>query len=138
MSTSTLLALFAAGLALTVVALVVALVLAHQHRPRGHIAGIVAFVAALLPTLVAAELIGARFDFAPEARRIHLALAWATAAFLLAPMASGVQHWRGRVSRGAHKRISQVFLVLVALTVGTGVWMLSTRIERPAAGGGPG
>lgn len=134
MSEAALFGSFYAALAVTVLTLAAALVLAHRHHVRGHIGAVVAFVLSLLVTLLFAEALGQRFDFAETPRNIHLALAVATAGFLLAPLVTGVQHWRGRMTRRMHSRLAVAFLALTVSSVATGVWMLSTRTPkaRPA------
>lgn len=134
MSDATLFTLFFAALAVTVVLLVVALVLAHRHDARGHIKAVVGFVALLLVTLYFAEQLGRRFTFAETPKRVHLGLAFTTAGFLLVPLITGVQHWRGRMRRETHSRLALVFLLLTLSSVVTGVWMLSTRTPLAPAG----
>jgi hypothetical protein len=134
MSDQTLLAAFFVALGATVVVLAAALVLAHRHQARGHIGAVVGFLALLLVTLVFAEMLGRRFDFEPTPQRIHLTLAFLTAGVALLPLATGIAHWRGRLSRDTHKRIAMVFLGLVVAAVGTGFWMLSGRTPARTSG----
>ncbi|MCO5172359.1 MAG: hypothetical protein M9894_39170 [Planctomycetes bacterium] len=136
MSDATLFGLFFAALGVTVVLLGVALYLAHRHDARGHIKAVVGFVALLLVTLYFAEQLGRRFEFAETPKRIHLAIAFATAGFLVVPLLTGVQHWRGRMRRETHTRLAAVFLLLTASSVATGVWMLSTRTPAATVGAG--
>lgn len=131
MSDAALFGSFFGALGVTVVALVVALVLAHKHDARGHIKAVVAFLLALLVTLYFAESLGRRYDFADTPKKIHLTLAFTTAGFLLVPLVTGFQHWRGRMSRQVHSRVAMAFLVLTVSSVATGVWMLTTRTPKP-------
>ncbi len=130
MSDAALFGCFFSALAVTVVALVAALVLAHKHDARGHIKAVVGFLIALLVTLYFAESVGMRYEFAETPKKIHLALAFATAGFLLVPLVTGFQHWRGRMSRQLHSRLAMAFLALTASALATGVWMLTTRTPR--------
>ncbi len=130
MSDAALFGCFYAGLGVTVLTLVVALVLAHRHDARGHVKAVVAFLVALLVTLYFAESVGRRYDFADTPKKIHLTLAFTTAGFLVVPLVTGIQHWRGRMSRQLHSRLAMVFLVLTVSSVATGVWMLSTRTPK--------
>lgn len=130
MSDAALFGCFFGALGVTVVALVVALVLAHKHDARGHIKAVVGFLVALLVTLVFAETLGRRYDFAETPKKIHLALAFTTAGFLLVPLVTGIQHWRGRMSRQAHSRVAMAFLALTVSSLVTGVWMLSTGTPK--------
>lgn len=142
MSTEALLIGFFAALGATVLALGVALWLAHVHRPRGHIAAIAAFLLAFVATIGFAELLGQRYEFAPLPYRVHMPIAFATTLFSLAPLWSGWMHWQGKRTRERHQLLARVFLVGVVLSLGTGVWMLATGTRKdPAAAGvadGPG
>ena len=130
---------FYAALTATLVALGVGLYKAHKHDAKGHIIAIVVFVLLLLVTLVFAETIGMRFAFPEQSRNVHLPLAFITSGFLLAPLISGVLHYKGRVSRDAHVWMARVFLVLAVATIGTGFWMISGRTPKPTpAGDAPG
>lgn len=131
MSDTALFGSFYGGLGVTVLALGVALVLAHKHDARGHIKAVVAFLAALLVTLYFAEQLGRRYEFASTPKTIHLTLALTTSAFLPVPLVTGVQHWRGKLSRQVHSRLAMVFLALTASSMVTGIWMISTRTPKP-------
>lgn len=128
---------FYGSLAATLVALAAALVLAHKHQPKGHIAAVAVFVLGLLATLFFAETLGARFDFPATSRNVHLPLAFAATAALFAPMITGVLFYTGRLRRDVHVWAARVFLVLAVAAIGTGFWMLSGRTPKapaPAAG----
>ena len=140
MSHETLFIGFFVSLGVTVAFLGVALWLAHVHRPRGHIAAIGGFLTAFLATLYFAETLGRSYTFDPLSYWVHLPLAVATTLFAVAPLWSGFQHWQGKGSLERHRTLARVFLVLVVLSLGTGVWMLAsaTRTIDPVAPGGPG
>jgi hypothetical protein len=123
------------SLGATVVALGAALLFAHKHDVKKHIIGVCVFVALLLVTIVFAELVGKRYTFASTPKTIHLALAFSATVALLAPLFTGVQHWRGQLSRGAHVVAARVFLVLTVAAIGTGLWMLSTATTPVVAPG---
>lgn len=132
---------FFVSLGLTVLALGVALWLAHVHNARGHIAGIAAFLVCFLATLFFAESLGRSYTFDPLSYWIHLPLAVTTTLFSVAPLYTGFRHWQGRGDLGRHRNLARVFLALVVLSLGTGVWMLAsaTRNAAPAeAAAGPG
>ena len=120
------------SLGATVVALGAALLFAHKHDVRKHIIAICVFVALLLVTIVFAELVGQRYDFASTPKAIHLSFAVSATLCLFAPLFTGFQHWRGRMTRGAHVLAARVFLALTVAAIGTGFWMLSTAVP-PAA-----
>lgn len=120
------------SLGATVVALGAALFFAHKHDARKHIIGICVFVGLLLVTIFFAERVGVRYDFASTPRKIHLALALSATVCLFVPLFTGVQHWRGRMTRGAHVVAARVFLVLTVAAIGTGFWMLSTATAAAA------
>jgi hypothetical protein len=119
------------SLGITVAVLGVSLWLAHTHRVKAHVATVGAFVVCLLVTLYFAESLGGEFEFTAPAKPIHLTLAGITTVFLLAPIATGWLHWYGKVGRSVHVRLVWAFLALVVLTLGTGLWMFSTRTPRP-------
>lgn len=121
------------SLGITVAVLAVSLWLAHTHRVKAHVGTVGAFVACLLVTLYFAESLGARFEFTSPSKPIHLTLAVVTTVALVAPIATGWLHWYGKVGRSVHVRIVWVFLGLVVLTLGTGLWMFSTRTPSTTA-----
>lgn len=121
------------SLGITVVVLAISMWLAHTHRVKPHVATVGLFVVCLLVTLFFAETLGRRFEFGSPAKPIHLTLAVITTVSLLGPIATGWLHWYGKVSRAAHVRIVWAFLGLVVLTLGTGLWMFSTRTPTTTA-----
>lgn len=129
---------FFTALGVTVVALGVALWLAHVHKPRGHIAAIVGFLLAFLATVGFAELLGRHYDFATIPYWVHMPLAFATTGFSLVPIWSGWQHWTGSKhhTRERHQLLARVFLAGVVLALGTGVWMLATGTRKDQAAPG--
>src|SRR5262245_51448034 len=134
MSDGALFAWFYASLVATLVALGASLFFAHKHRAEAHIAGVALFAVLLLVTLVFAEMLGTRFDFDATASKIHLGLAFTTAGFLIVPVSTGIMHYKGKMTRSTHVWTARVFLALAVATIGTGYWMLTTRIpQAPAA-----
>jgi hypothetical protein len=132
---------FFVALGVTVVFLGLALWLAHVHRPRGHIAAIAAFLLAFLCTLGFAESLGDGYTFDPLSYWVHIPIAAVTTLFAVAPLATGWSHWTGKGSLERHRTLARVFLLLVVLALGTGVWMLAAATRRPTelvAPGGPG
>jgi len=120
------------SLGISVVLLVGAIVLAHKHKTNAHIATIAAFLVAFLTTLGFAERLGMRYDLESVSMTIHLSIAITATLGALAPIATGLLHWRGnKVSRGTHKKIALTWFGVVVLALGTGVWMLSAGSVKP-------
>lgn len=127
---------FAAALGVSVVLLVTVFVTAKLHKVKAHIAAVVAMVVALLVTIYFAETIGPHYTFEATSRGIHLPLAYLGTVTLIAPLATGFLHWRGRVGVKAHKISVGVWTIALFLALGTGVWMLgaATPIGEAPAG----
>ena len=141
MSHETLFVGFFVALGVTVVFLGLALWLAHTHRPRGHIASICGFLAAFLTPVAAAEMLGRHYQFDALSYWVHIPLAVATSLFAAVPIWSGWSHWQGKGSVVRHRNLARAFLLMVVLSLGTGVWMLAagTRTaEQASAPGAPG
>lgn len=116
---------FFAALGTSVLLLVATFVTAKLHKVKAHIAVVTAMVAALLTTLYFAESMGPHYVFEATSRSVHLPLAFLATGALLAPLATGFLHWRGKVGVKAHKIAVGVWSVLLLLALGTGAWMLS-------------
>jgi len=141
MSTSALQVGLFASLGATVVVLAIAMWLAKQHRIKAHIGGVVGFLVLFGVTLVFAETLGRRYDFAEPAYTIHLTLAFTATALAVVTVGTGIYHYRrmAKESLRAHKVSIGLFLVGIVAALGTGVWMLAegTLKESQAAAEGP-
>jgi hypothetical protein len=132
------------SLGVTVLLLAVALVFAFKHKPRAHIGCICGFLACFLVTLYFAETLGQRYDLSQPSKWIHLSLAIWTTLFTLAPITTGLQHWRGKWKVQTHKRLAWVWGACLLAALGTGIWMLSAGAVKaefraaPAATDGAG
>jgi hypothetical protein len=130
MTIDTLLLLFWSGLGATLVTLAAAMLLGHKHKVNAHIGAVVAFVLLLVVTLYFAVELGTRFDFEETPQKIHRTLAYLATVGLLAPLGTGVQHWRGRATRDTHKKAVTAFLVIAVATIATGMWMFNGRTPK--------
>ncbi|MGE0706762.1 MAG: hypothetical protein AB7N76_06115 [Planctomycetota bacterium] len=126
MSTDALLAAFFTSLGAVVVCLGVAIALAKKHRVNGHIGAIGAMLVAVVAALVFAELLGQRYTFEPLSMRVHLPIAVLATLTVLAPLITGFRYWKQKGAFESHKKAVGVWLTLIVLAIGTGVWMLST------------
>jgi hypothetical protein len=120
------------SLGAVVVFLVLAIWRAKKHDVKGHLIWIGTMLVALLVTVVFAEFLGHRYTFSSLSMKVHLPIAILTTLTVLAPLITGYRHWKGNASLGGHKKAVGVWLVLVAMALVTGLWMLSTGEERPA------
>jgi len=118
-------------LSVTVVTLLVAIGLAHKHRARAHIVAVGVFLVLLVTSLGFAEVLGRRYEFDHISYTIHLPLALFTSAFMLVPLITGIQHWRGKVTRKAHKVLAWVWVGFVVASLVTGKWMLDNGTLKP-------
>jgi hypothetical protein len=101
-----------------------AIYLAHRHLVRAHLVAVGGFLGSFLVTLYFAEVLGRRYEFDHVSFPIHMAASGLTVATLLVVLGTGLGHWRGRVSRTAHKGAVWAFGVSLALALTTGAWML--------------
>lgn len=119
------------SLGVTVVVLLGAIWLAHKHRPKAHIGGVIAFLVSFLVTLYFAENVGRLYDFHGHASYyIHLTIAIFTAVTVVVPLATGYRHWKGSGTRELHKQVVWAWGVCVGLSLVTGVWMLSNGTPK--------
>lgn len=126
---------FFCALGATVVGLVVAVVQARRHQRRDHVVAVGVSAALLLVTLGFAESLAVRFDFQPTAFKVHMTCAYTTAAVLVGLLVSGGLHWKGKISRGAHRGLAIFWAVTVVAALGTGTWMLSGATPKAPASG---
>jgi len=138
MSHETLLIGFFVALGVTVVFLGLALWLAHTHRPRGHIGAICGFLVAFLATVAGAEMLGRHYQFQALSYWIHIPLAVATSLFAVVPIYTGWRHWQGKGSLDTHRNLARVFLLMVVLSLGTGLWMLAAGTRTAEQASAPG
>jgi hypothetical protein len=133
---------FFTALGMSVVLLVATFVTAKLHKVKAHIATVGVLLVALVTTIYFAGAMGPHYVFEPTSRGIHLPLAFLATAALIAPLATGFLHWRGRVGVKAHKIAVGVWGVALVLALGTGGWMLSAAtpvkdLERGAPAASP-
>ena len=124
---------FFASLGTSVALLVAVFVTAKLHKVKAHIACVAVMVVALLVTLGFAETLGQRYVFDSLSYWVHLPLAVTATGTLLAPLITGFRHWRGQGSVKAHKIAVGVWVTLVLLALGTGIWMLSAATPKEEA-----
>jgi hypothetical protein len=125
-----------ASLTATVVIIGIALVLAHQHRAKAHIAFIGLFLLAFLVTLYFAETLGRRYTFDHISYPIHMSIAIFTAGFTLAPLITGTLHYKGKAERKTHMWVSRAWGVCLVLALVTGGWMISNGTLKAATPSG--
>ncbi len=125
-------------LGLTVAVLGATIFLAHKGKVRAHIGGVGVFLVVFLVTVYFADTYGRHFDFSDPhvSYAIHMTLAILTSVLVLAPLGTGFQHWRGKCSKKLHKISVWTWGVTVALSLGSGAWMI-TNAELKAEHGGP-
>lgn len=86
-------------------------------------------------------MLGRHYQFDALSYWVHIPLAVATSLFAAVPIWSGWSHWQGKGSVVRHRNLARAFLLMVVLSLGTGVWMLAagTRTaEQASAPGAPG
>jgi hypothetical protein len=116
------------SMSITVVVLLGALGLAVTHRPRAHIAGIATFLVSFLITLYFAETYGRHYTFDSTAQTIHFVFAFSSTPGTVVPLVTGYRHWTGSGTLKVHRLVARIWFAAVLASLGTGVWMLTTRV----------
>lgn len=123
--------LFWIAFVLTVTSLVAALVTGLRRWRRLHLWFGPLTIVLLAITVVLTEQLAACYDFPADVKDTHLP--WAKAGGLLAlpVVLSGLWLWRSERARWPHRIAVLVWLVVVLVAVGTGIWMFAHGTLRP-------
>ncbi len=116
------------SMSVTVVTLVGAIGLAIAHRPQAHIAGIATFLVSFLITLYFAETFGRHYTFDSTAQTIHFVFAFSSTPGTVVPLVTGYRHWKGVGTLKVHRMVARIWFTAVLASLGTGVWMLTTKV----------
>ncbi len=123
--------LFWLAFVLTVVSLLVALVTGFRRLRRAHLWVGPGTIVLLVITVLLTEQLASRYDFPAAVKETHLL--WAKAGGLLAlpVVLTGLWLWRSERARLLHRIVVLVWLVVVLIATGTGIWMFSQGTLRP-------
>jgi hypothetical protein len=122
--------LFWLSFAVTVAALVAALITGARGRRRVHLVVAPGAMVLLAITILIAERLGRARDFPPDEMAIHLLFAKSAALLALPVIASGLWLWRTSRGRNLHRISLVLFLVTTAVATGTGIWVFSLSTLR--------
>lgn len=125
---------FFSSLVVSVLLLGGVLLTAKLHRVKAHITTVCVMVVTLVITIVCAELLGQRYTYEDLSYWIHLPLAISATLTLAAPLLTGFRHWKGPSAQTlkAHKVSVGVWVSLVLLALGTGIWMFVGATPKAA------
>lgn len=116
----------------TLVCIVGALISGFRKGRRLHLVLGPAAMVALTFAIVFTEQLVRQYEFPPDNLAFHLLFA-KTAAFLALPViGSGIWLWRNPRVRRWHLATVVIWLVATLVATGTGFWMFSTGVLRPA------
>lgn len=87
---------------------------------------------ALTVAIVLTEELASRYEFPPDVLARHLVFAKAGGLLALPVIATGLWLWRDERARRWHLGCVIVWLVSVLAATGTGLWMFSHGVPKPA------
>jgi hypothetical protein len=116
----------------TVLLLAGALCTGFLGRRRLHLWLGPATMVALTIAIVLTEELLRRYEFPPEKLAVHLVFAKAGGLLALPVIVTGVWLWRSERARRWHRACVFVWIASVLAATGTGLWMFSHGVLKPA------
>ena len=122
--------LLLANLALTVLAMVLAIHAGLRRRRKQHYVFVTTTLVLLFGAIWQAELFGRKFDFEGIRLQVHLGFAFGALAALPGVAWSGARLAQAKSRRLVHRRWVSAFVLLVLFAVLTAGWMFMTATRK--------